>query len=80
MKPSPTFWSMARDRGTVIRSLRVALVVGSLLTIINQGDLMIRGKAPNYWKMLLTYFVPYAVATYSVCSFAATTSRAGDHG
>ena len=53
----------------VRRSLTVALVVGTALNLINQGDALASGHAPIFWKMLLTYFVPFAVASYG--SFAA---------
>ena len=53
----------------VRRSLTVALVVGTILNLINQGDALL-GDAPLVlWKLLLTYFVPFAVASYG--SYAA---------
>jgi hypothetical protein len=49
------------------RSLRIAAVVGSLLVVINHGDRAFAGAlGPVDWvKMLLTYVVPYGVATYA---------------
>ena len=49
------------------RSLRVALVVGTLLTVINQGDLLLAGAISGevIAKIVLTYCVPYAVSTYA---------------
>jgi len=49
----------------VRRSLLVALIVGTILTAINQGNLILRGDWPDslYWKIPLTYAVPYCVAT-----------------
>jgi len=49
----------------VSRSLFVALIVGTLLTAINQGNVILRGDFPPslYWKIPLTYAVPYCVAT-----------------
>ena len=45
-------------------SFNVALVVGTLLNIINQGDALI-GLATISWpKIALTYLVPYCVSTY----------------
>ena len=52
------------ERGTVVRSLKVALIVGTALNLINQGDAMINGGPVNVFKCLLTYAVPYCVATY----------------
>jgi len=47
------------------RSLIVALIVGTILTAINQGNIILSGDFPQslYWKIPLTYAVPYCVAT-----------------
>lgn len=48
------------------RSLKVAAVVGTLLTLLNQGDSIFSGAWPSalYWKIPLTYCVPFLVATF----------------
>lgn len=46
------------------RSLIVALVVGTLLNLINQGDVLISGGELNRLKIALTFAVPFCVATY----------------
>ena len=50
----------------VTRSLKVAVVVGTALTLLNQGDTIFSGAWPNalYWKIPLTYCVPFLVATF----------------
>ena len=47
------------------RSLVVCLVVGTVLTLINQGDVLLVGdwNASFYWKIPLTYSAPFLVAT-----------------
>ncbi|MDE2843772.1 MAG: nitrate/nitrite transporter NrtS [Chloroflexota bacterium] len=52
------------------RSAMAALVVGSILTALNQGDLLISGQVNSslYWKIPLTYCVPFLVATYGALS------------
>lgn len=57
------------DARSVRRSLAVALVVGTALNAINQGDALIGGQPLVLWKLALTYFVPFAVASYG--SYAA---------
>jgi len=49
----------------VARSLVIAAVVGTLLTAINQGNVILGGDASPAlaWKIPLTYAVPYCVAT-----------------
>ena len=59
--------SIAMRRDVVVRSLKVGFVVGTILTAINHGDVIINGPIdPSaYWKIPLTYFVPYCVSTYA---------------
>ena len=49
------------------RSAKIALLVGTVLTLLNQGDQLL-GLAPRsallWWKIGLTYLVPFCVATY----------------
>ena len=49
------------------RSLKVALLVGTILTAINQGDLIMAGTLAqeSYWKVILTYIVPFCVSTFA---------------
>jgi hypothetical protein len=49
------------------RSLLIALVIGTILIAINQGDLLLRGQWNDalLWKIPLTYAVPFVVATWS---------------
>ena len=48
------------------RSFRVAMLVGTILTLLNQGDALIIGPVDEslMWKIPLTYCVPFVVATY----------------
>ena len=54
------------------RSLVAAALVGTVLTALNQGDLMARGDWASalLWKVPLTYMVPFAVATWGALSSA----------
>ena len=51
---------------TLRRSFFTALVVGTFLTAINQGDILVHGAFPAelYWKIPLTFSVPFCVATW----------------
>lgn len=46
-------------------ALKVALVVGTLLNLINQGEALLDGAALSWPRLLLNYGVPYLVSTYS---------------
>ena len=52
------------DWRSVRRSLVVAFVVGTALNAINQGSELLHGDRLIIWKFLLTYVVPFAVASY----------------
>lgn len=54
--------------GVPRRSFSVALVVGTILNLINQGDVLLAGGDLNVLKLALTYAVPYCVATYGAVS------------
>ncbi|CAG9463187.1 unnamed protein product [Pedinophyceae sp. YPF-701] len=57
-------WQLSTERATVKKSLIVAAVVGVVLNLINQGPVIFSGKHPTYWKLGLTFVVPFLVATY----------------
>ncbi len=48
----------------VTRSLWVAVIVGTILNVINQGDVILAGDVPNWSKLTLTYVVPFLVASF----------------
>lgn len=50
--------------GIMKRSLVIAVIVGTLLNVINQGDAMFGTKDLSMLKCMLTYMVPYCVSTY----------------
>ena len=58
---------IALRRDVVIRGLKVGLIVGTILTAIIQGDLILAGalNGDAAWKIALTYLVPYCVSTYA---------------
>jgi hypothetical protein len=61
--------------GVPRRSLSVALIVGTILNLINQGDTLISGHRPDFVKLALTYVVPYLVSTYGAVSYRLHASR-----
>ncbi len=49
-------------------SLRFALVMGSVLNIISQGDAILNGGSVNLAKLALTYAVPFFSASFGAYS------------
>lgn len=62
--------SLAVRRDIALNSLKVCLVVGTILVLINYFDRLFSGGMAgiDYFKMLLMYFVPYCVSTYGAVS------------
>ena len=60
-------WLAAAARPDVVRrSIKVCLLVGTLLVLINYSDRAVNGEltALDMVKMLPTYAVPYCVSTF----------------
>lgn len=64
--------------GVPRRSFFVALIVGTLLNLINQGDALFGGESLNIAKMILTFAVPYCVATYGAVSYRMSAQSRSD--
>ena len=47
------------------RALVIAAVVGTALNVINQPEALLGDASVVWWKVLLTYLVPFFVATYA---------------
>lgn len=62
---SVCFRCSLQNRRLIRRSFLVAVIVGTVLVAINQGNRLIDGEGGTdlYWKIPLTYAVPYIVAT-----------------
>jgi hypothetical protein len=54
-------------RETVLRAVKVAAVVGPILTVINQYDVLLSlDFSPRlFFKVSLTFLVPYSVSSFS---------------
>jgi hypothetical protein len=61
------FLALWFQRATVRRAVTVAMIVGPVLALINQYDAIASGSfgAKFFFKMGLTFLVPYSVSSYS---------------
>lgn len=67
--PSDRGLPQGRDEGgervqDVRRALWVALIVGSVLNLINQGEAVLLHHSVNWLKAVLTYMVPFFVSLH----------------
>lgn len=62
-----SFISLAFSREVVSRAFNVALLVGTLLALINHGEKIISLtlSSEDFVKVVFTYLVPYGVSTWS---------------
>jgi hypothetical protein len=68
-----TFFQAASERSTVATSAKVAVVVGTVLALLNYGDRIFLHhdmRTLDWFKLALTYCVPYCVATYGAARYA----------
>jgi hypothetical protein len=64
-------------RPVALTALKTAAVVGTVLTAINQGNVLLAGHFPAtlWWKIPLTYCVPYCVATFAALRVSLVRAR-----
>jgi hypothetical protein len=69
------WFRLALRKDILARGLKIGAVVGTLLTAINYGDVLIAGEVLPlmYWKILMTYCVPFCVSTYASVEAARAT-------
>ncbi len=60
------------DTRKVVQAIKIAVVVGTILNIINQGDYILHMTFDkiNFAKLILTYFVPFFVSTYTAITIS----------
>jgi hypothetical protein len=58
----------------VFSAIRVALVVGTMLNLINQGDALFHGHDLSWFHLVSNYLVPYCVSSYSAAQNELTRS------
>lgn len=63
----PEWISIAKRPEVLRRSVKVGLLVGTILGALNYGDMIVTGTmATGDWlKMALTYLVPFSVSTHA---------------
>lgn len=67
MKTGRECWRCAaRNRGMLRRSILTSIIVGTILTAINQGTVIVAGDGTSElaWKIPLTYCVPFLVTSW----------------
>lgn len=67
--PKPIEQTLKASKGVTKKQLKTAIfisiLVGTILTLINQGEALIGDAEINWFKVVLTYIVPFCVSLYS---------------
>ena len=74
-------WLKVATRNDVVRrGLKVGLVVGTILAVINQGNRILAGEwsMEILLKIAMTYLVPYCVSTYASVSAILAQRSSGE--
>ncbi|MFT2089704.1 nitrate/nitrite transporter NrtS [Paraglaciecola sp. 2405UD69-4] len=56
---------MAITKKQLKTAIYISIIVGSLLTLINQGEAFWGDAELNWFKVITTYMVPFCVSMYS---------------
>lgn len=52
-------------------ALRVSLLVGTVLNLVNNGERLWMGHGVNLWQLAMNYIVPFCVSAYSAARIQA---------
>ena len=70
MKKLEFILNISKQKEIIIKAIKIALIVGIILNIINQGDLILEARFEdiNYFKLIFTFCVPFCVSMYTAIS------------
>jgi len=59
--------SIASTKTLLLKAIKIALIVGIILNLINQGEkiFILAFEDINYYKFFLTFIVPFSVSMYT---------------
>ena len=57
-----------------VSAIKISLVVGTILNLVNQGPAILAGHQPGWLGMMFNYLIPFCVSIYSGASVAARSS------
>jgi len=74
-----SFLSTALAPNVVRPAVKIALVVGTVLVLINHGSALLQGQleSARLVQILLTYCVPYCVSSYSAVRAIESIKKTG---
>lgn len=74
-RPGIGVWRLMLAPRIVYPALKVSLVVGAVLNVINNGEQLWTQHTVDFWQAALNFVVPYCVSSYSAARNEAQRSR-----
>lgn len=71
----PGMWRLMLCWRIACPSLKVALVVGTVLNALNNGEQIWLEHSVDLWRVAMNFVVPYCVASYSAARNEARRAR-----
>lgn len=75
---TPGVWRLMFGRRIAWSALKVALVVGTVLNLINNGQQWWAHQAVNGWQVLMNFAVPFCVSGFSAARNEVQRARGGE--
>jgi hypothetical protein len=74
--PLRTALAVCRSRSNFIRTAAIAAVVGSVITLVNQGDVLVAGDATTGTavKIGINFLIPFVSSNLGVLAYVRTAA------
>lgn len=74
---SPSVLALMFSRRIAWGALKVSLVVGTVLNVINNGQQFWTHHTANWWQVAMNFLVPFCVSSYSAARNEAQRAKGG---
>lgn len=77
VRSTPSVLALMLSRRIAWSALKVSLVVGTVLNVVNNGERLIAQGNVTLWQVALNFVVPFCVSSYSAARNEAQRSKGG---
>lgn len=73
----PSILALMVSRRIAWSALKVSLVVGTVLNVVNNGERLMAQGSVSLWQVAMNFVVPYCVSSYSAARNEAQRAKGG---
>lgn len=73
----PTVIALMTSRRIAWSALKVSLVVGTVLNVVNNGERLMAHGSVSLWQVAMNFVVPFCVSSYSAARNEAQRAKGG---